>query len=152
MTKTNQGFTLVEEELMKTFCRSLNPNFHLISADAMKNRSLEAYVNLKPTVGQFMRKSGNGKLSFTTDLWTSPQNYAMMAVTGGCLSLDFFMFEALLAFREIRGQHTGVNICKLFLDVMYEYGLQNKVSKRIVTYKHALAYFDDELATCFSFF
>ena len=94
----------------------------------MKPRLLKSYVISKPVITQFVHIPGNGKLSFTTDNWTSPHNKAIMALTATMLTVDFTMHELLLAFRELFGKHSGANIFSLFMDVVKEFKLENRVS------------------------
>ena len=127
IARNNLPFTLMEDEIFQEFLHSLNPNFELVSANAMKNRLVKSYVMYKEVIANTINQPGNGKPSFSTDLWTSPNHFAMMVITCTWITNDFQMMEVDLAFRELLGQHTGSNICTLFLDVMKEYRL-NKVS------------------------
>ena len=145
IVNSNQPFTFVENEYFIKFCTSLNRDFKLVSAKSMSTRFTKSYINYKPCVAGFLDMPGNGKVSFTTDLWTSPNNKAIMAVTSTLLTGNFEMYEILLAFRELLGPHTGENICSSFLDVVYEYHLENKVS-HYRTYKCVIYYY------CFDFF
>ena len=78
-------------------------------------------------ISAYLTKPGNGKLSFSTDFWSSPHNKAFMPITGAFLTSDFEMTEIWLSLRELLGSHTGENICSMFLDVLHEYNLRNKV-------------------------
>ncbi len=68
-----------------------------------------------------------GAISFTTDLWTSGNNKAIMAITATWVTKDFKMYEAVIAFREIKGEHSGVNIAAVFYEALKEFGIENKV-------------------------
>ena len=118
---------IVEQDLFIKFCQSFNPQFRLVTVKTIKTNLVKSYINFKPMISAYLTKPGNGKLSFSTDLWSSPQNKAIMPITGTFLTSDFKMTEISPSLRELLGSHTGENICSMFLDVLHEYNLRNKV-------------------------
>ena len=52
----------------------------------------------------------------------------MMALTVTFLTYDFVMKEVTLGFRELKGEHTGINLANVFLSILTEFGLEQKVS------------------------
>jgi hypothetical protein len=62
----------------------------------------------------------------------------MMTITASWLNNEFKMNEVVLSFRELVGQHFGANICTMFLDVMNEYGLKDKVNTLLPNQAHFL--------------
>jgi hypothetical protein len=123
----NHPFTIVEEELLRKFCFSLNPAFIMIKATAMKNKIISKYLERKADVIACLHEKGNSKVSSTTDLWTSGNHFAMIAVTGTWINRKFEMREGILGFRKITGQHSGVNIAESFYGVLAEYQIADKV-------------------------
>jgi len=75
------------------------------------------------------RRRGIGRLSATTDLWTSGNKYSIMSVTSNWLDEKFEEHQVVLAHRRVLGKHSGANIAKVFHQVLQEYGIENKVSK-----------------------
>jgi len=75
---------------------------------------------------QFL-KEYDGRLSFATDAWTSPNHRAFIALTvhfednGTQVSL-------LLDIVELAKSHTGLNLAKAFAKVVMDYGIDHKVS------------------------
>jgi len=128
----NHPFTLVEEQSFIKFCAILNPNFRLIKSNAFKNAIFRRYISERKDIIQYFKRKSIGMVSATTDLWTSGNNLAMMAVTVTWLTFDFVMMEVTLGFRELQGDHSGVNIANCFLSILTEFGLQNRV--RITIY------------------
>lgn len=69
----------------------------------------------------------SGKLSFATNVWTSPNHKAYVTITvhlekGGQLvsvSLDLV---------EVPKLHTGMNLAHMFADVLVTFGIENKVN------------------------
>ena len=68
IVSNNHPFSIVEEEPFIEFCRSLNPNFTLMSATAMKKKIHIRYLEGREIIRQEFLEAGSGKLSFTTDL------------------------------------------------------------------------------------
>ena len=68
-----------------------------------------------------------GKLSFATDCWTSPNHHAFMAITVH-LEMDGKMLCLLLDLVEIAKSHTGSVLATEFARILEEFGIGNKVS------------------------
>ncbi len=129
----NHPFTLVEEQSFIKFCAILNPNFKLFKSTALRNAIFRRYLSERKYLVQYFKRKSIGMVSATTDLWTSGNNLAMMAVTVTWLTFDFVMMEVTLGFRELKGDHSGVNIANCFLSILTEFGLQNRVSITVYT-------------------
>ena len=73
-----------------------------------------------------MLKDYDGRLSFATDAWTSPNQRAFVAVTvhfehkGEPMSM-------LLDIVEVAKSHTGENLAAAFAQIMEDYGISEKV-------------------------
>lgn len=63
----------------------------------------------------------------TADLWSNNQMRAYLGVTVHWITADWKLHSTMLACRRFRGRHTGENICRVFSEIMREYGLQDKV-------------------------
>ena len=116
----NHPFTIVEEEHFVRFVKSLGPDFDPGSAASIKNHAIQTFVKNKVELIKEMNGEGVGKISATTDMWTSTIKYAMMAVTFTWIDIDFKMNEAVVAFRELFGSHSGKNIAYSFHTVLPE--------------------------------
>lgn len=66
-------------------------------------------------------KNHGGKLSFTTDIWTSPSSVPFICVTVHYIDAEWNLKHFVLAFRHIPGKHTGVRISTVFCDILKEY-------------------------------
>ena len=71
-------------------------------------------------------KEYDGRLSFATDAWTSPNQRAYVAITvhlqhkGEPISL-------LLNIVEVAKSHTGVNLAVVFAKILEDYAISDKV-------------------------
>ncbi len=67
------------------------------------------------------------KLSIAYDCWTSPNNYAFLAVVGYFIDKDWKLREVLLGFEHLVGRHIGRNLGDKVYDVLVRYGVQDRV-------------------------
>jgi hypothetical protein len=76
-----------------------------------------------------------GRISFTTDLWSDPNLDSYMAISAHYMSrvpsfnskprLEYQ--SGLIAFRFVEGSHSGANLAKYFFGMLDEYDVTNKV-------------------------
>ena len=124
----NHPFTIVEEASFNKFCFILNPRFKLLKSTALRNSIFRRYIAKRKDLIEYFKRKWIGKVSATTDLWTSGNNFSMMALTVTFLTYDFVMKEVTLGFRELKGEHTGINLANVFLSILTEFGLEQRVS------------------------
>ncbi|CAI5516413.1 unnamed protein product [Closterium sp. Naga37s-1] len=65
----------------------------------------------------------SGRITLTTDIWTSENGLAFMVVTAHWVTSDFGLQQAILDFRPLEGAHTGDKIAKELEEVIVEWGL-----------------------------
>ena len=63
------------------------------------------------------------KISFTTDIWTSPNQVEYMAITYHYINDDFNLKSGLLDFFPFPGSHTGEDIARMFVQVLIKFGI-----------------------------
>ena len=68
----------------------------------------------------------DGKLSFATDAWTSPNHKAFVAITVH-LEHDGKPLAMLLDIVEVPKSHSGVNLAIAFAEVLDNFGIKDKV-------------------------
>jgi len=128
MIKSNShAFTLLEEEPFLKFVNYLNQNFQPIKADAVKNRLRNDCLGKRWLLSEAFQDETIGKISKTTDLWTSGNNRSIMAITSTWYTYDFMQKEIILAFCELHGDHSGRNIGQHFHKVLKDFKLEKKV-------------------------
>lgn len=78
-----------------------------------------------------MYQHAEGRVSFTSDLWSNLKMTSFMAITAHFVARDersnLIIRSRLIAFRMVSGSHTGVNLASIFFDILKEYGLLHKV-------------------------
>lgn len=66
-------------------------------------------------------------ISFTLDMWTSPNRKPIFAIIGHWWNNDFEEREEVLEFVEVNGSHTGEALAQIVLDLIKEYDLEKKL-------------------------
>jgi hypothetical protein len=61
------------------------------------------------------------------DIWTSHNVVAFLAITMHYIDQDWNLKEKLLDFIDLKGPHSGENLCDAFTKSCIEYGILNKV-------------------------
>lgn len=107
----------------------MRPEYVVPCRTTVRTRIVSKYLAKKQWYRQMFRRPGIGRLSATTDLWTSGNKYSMMSVTSTWLDEKFEQQQVVLAHRRVLGKHSGANIARIFHKVLQEYGIENKVSK-----------------------
>lgn len=115
-----QAFIIAEKPAFLAFLQSLNPDYKPPKADSVKSNILSLYKQYKCSIKEELKNHG-GKLSFTTDIWTSPSSVPFICVTVHYIDAEWNLKHFVLAFRHIPGKHTGVRISTVFCDILKEY-------------------------------
>jgi hypothetical protein len=69
-----------------------------------------------------------GKISFTTDCWTSPSTKSFMSITAHFINEEWKLKHVLLDFIEIFESHTGQNLKNAFVLGLETFEIENKVN------------------------
>jgi hypothetical protein len=118
-------FQLLESTEFREYTQLLRPETRILKADALKNRIMDRFKNTKVQMKKFF-SSIDSRISFTTDIWTSPNDLAFMAITAHWISEDFVINSILMDFVELSGSHSGVNIEKAFSQSLIEFNVFEK--------------------------
>jgi hypothetical protein len=77
-------------------------------------------------------QSSLGRISFTSDIWSDPNLASYVGVRAHFCAKDIsdrlILLSRLLAFRVVPGSHCGVNMARIFFDILEKAGLLGKVS------------------------
>jgi hypothetical protein len=84
-------------------------------------------------------QNSEGRIAFTSDLWSDPNLRSFMAITGHFSSKDehgnLVICNRLLAFRHVSGTHSGAHLAEHFMAILKELGIVHKVHFRSTTRK-----------------
>jgi len=76
-------------------------------------------------------QNSEGRVSFTSDVWSKTDLSAFMAVTAHYLiskEAKLVLRHQLVAFRHIEGSHTGKHLAEIFFHVLQELAILDRVS------------------------
>ena len=124
---SQQPFTVVEEPSFLDFVHSLHPSALIPSADTIKRNIFNLYETKIVKVKDFFQKVP-GKISFTTDIWTSPSNKAFLSLTAHFINTEWKLQNIIVDFIQIYGSHTGENIKNTFVLGLENLSIENKVN------------------------
>lgn len=68
-----------------------------------------------------------GRLSLVVDCWSSPFRQAFMAIVVNFIDAEWEFRELLLSFKHVPEAHTGRNLADVVLQVLREYGLEERI-------------------------
>jgi hypothetical protein len=119
-------FTIVEETYFIELVYSFYPEANIPSADTIKRNIIDLYeLNLKNI--QIILQKLPGKISFTIDIWTSPSTKSFLYLTGHFIDINWKLQNTIIDFIEIFESHSGENIKEVFVLLLKNYSIQNKV-------------------------
>jgi hypothetical protein len=124
----NLSFCVVEWPAFHTFCQILNSTCEgmiTTSHSVVRTRVGEAFQKHKDTV----RKALQGALShihISLDIWTSPNQWLILAICAHFTSYDQKNEKALLALKKVPG-HSGDDQFSILLPVLRDYAIELKL-------------------------
>ncbi|GBC14748.2 zinc finger BED domain-containing protein RICESLEEPER 2-like [Rhizophagus irregularis DAOM 181602=DAOM 197198] len=122
----DQSFTVVECPEFHQVIRLCNPNVNLPSADTIQSDILNLYSIYRQDIKNQLQNSP-GRLSFTLDGWTSPNNISFLSVTCHYIDKDWKINDILLDFICLKGSHSGENMAIEFSQCVKEFNILSKI-------------------------
>jgi len=120
-----QPLSLVENSGFLEYSKKLQPLYKVPSRKTLTTKLLPNEYNKIVTILKKMLENV-ACLSITTDIWTSDNNIAYLTVTCHFI-YDDRLYSPVLATREMRESHTGVNIANLLSDILNTWGIKDKI-------------------------
>ncbi|XP_043717699.1 zinc finger BED domain-containing protein RICESLEEPER 2-like [Telopea speciosissima] len=116
----------VEYEEFRELITYIFPDYTHITRNTQMAEILKFY-NLESSRIHNLLKSFNGKISLTSDLWTSITNDGYLSLTGHYIDKDWVLHKKLLKFCIMPPPHTGINICEMVSKILSEWGIDRKL-------------------------
>lgn len=123
--ETNQSFSSVDNKAFRRFIRATNPKVKFFSRKTL-DRLIDVYFDHYMEKIRDLLASIPGRISFTTDIWTSPASDPFMAVTGHWIEKGKSM-SCLIDFVSFHEDHDGKGIAAALYRVLEKFGLTDKV-------------------------
>lgn len=125
----NQPLRLAGCPEFRTFLKYLNPDVDKwlnTSASTIGKWVLRQAGLLEKQVKQRLQNA-RSKIHIATDLWTSPNEKAIMVIVAHYLSEDNVLERAVLDLIEVEGTHKGVNLAPYMMKTLEEWGIISKL-------------------------
>jgi len=95
-------------------------------ANTIKRYTVNSYETVRTNM-QNILENLSSKISFTTDIGTSPNTKSFLSLTAHFINENWELQNVLVDFIQIHGSHTGKNIKNTFVSGLNNLSIQNKV-------------------------
>ncbi|CAN0926668.1 Putative AC transposase [Linum grandiflorum] len=117
-------FRFVEHYGFVRFMLVCCPDFKIPSRKTIRAECVRIYLHSKGKMKNFFADSCGGRVSITTDTWTSVQNINYMCITAHYVGKDWELHKKIINFTKITS-HKGDDIGKEIARCLEEWGLKN---------------------------
>lgn len=120
-------FTKVDSPAFKRLMKAISPSLAAVpmSAASLRRWAIQAFQEEKDRMKEVLKKSAS-KIHVSFDGWSSPNGYAVLAVVAHFIilgpDLKYRNQAVLLALKRMKNRHTAVEISKVLIDVIMDYG------------------------------
>ena len=111
------------ERMIKT---SLNPAFRRIPRNTLKRHTQKQYYSARANLIEFFSTFA-GKVSLTSDCWSSSQGEPYICITVHWIDSDFILQKRIIAFDVMDESHSGYNIKQRILETTREFNLVDMI-------------------------
>ncbi|XP_077246794.1 zinc finger BED domain-containing protein RICESLEEPER 2-like [Tasmannia lanceolata] len=117
-------FKMVEHTWFNILCKSLNLSYEKMSMNTIKVECMKVYEIEKKLKKNF---KDAGRISLTSDCWTSNQTISYMCLTAHFVDSDWKLQRPIISFCDLEPPHFGVVISDAISTFLTEWGIQDKV-------------------------
>jgi uncharacterized C2H2 Zn-finger protein len=108
----DMSFVTIESSSFRNLIHLLRPGVFVPKADSLKNSIMSTFKTKLVQLRAFWA-SIDSRISFTTDIWSAPNDIPFMAITGHWIDRNFKLWSMLIDFVALPGSHTGIAIEKV---------------------------------------
>ncbi|KAJ4936802.1 hypothetical protein JOQ06_001388 [Pogonophryne albipinna] len=126
IVKDTQSFSVVEDVRFRAFVALLDPNYVIPTRQAVKAMVDAKYVLERNKAIADMQKVA--AVSLTSDMWTSINMDAYLAVTCHFVDDNTCLNSVLLGVQQFPHTHTAENLARVKASLMEEWGITDKVT------------------------
>jgi len=129
IVERRHSFNETESEALHKIFEYLDPRSTnaLMSKKTTRSDINKYFEAAKATIKERLSLA-RSRIHISYDLWTSPNYKAMIAIVAHWTAEDYNVKSALLAIREVHGEHSGENIADVVYPVMKEYDFDSRFS------------------------
>jgi hypothetical protein len=119
-------FSIVEYSGFIDFVKSLNPLFDMVSRTTIRDDCMKAF-NDKRTAYCEGFKNYDGRVSLTTDMWTSNQTLGYMCVTCHFIDMNWKLHKKIIRFCMVETPHNGATMFNVLLKTLQDWNIEDKL-------------------------
>ncbi|CAN1144649.1 Putative AC transposase [Linum perenne] len=117
-------FKFVEGESFIEMMKEASPLFNMPCRKSIRADCLKFFITGKEDLKSFFKNKCDGRISITTDCWTSVQNFNYICITAHFVGVDWKLHKKIINFRRICS-HRGVDIADAIATCLQEWNLTN---------------------------
>ncbi|CAL1377045.1 unnamed protein product [Linum trigynum] len=117
-------FRSVEKEGFKRFMARACPMFKIPSRRSVREDCFRLFLEQKGKLRDYFKIKCGGRVSITTDSWTSCQNFNYMCITAHFVGKDWKLYKKVISFCKITS-HKGIDLGDAIADCLEHWGLKN---------------------------
>ncbi|CAN1176862.1 Putative AC transposase [Linum perenne] len=117
-------FMFVEHEGFIRFIGVCCPRFDIPSRKTIREDCFRLFIAGRVKLKEFFKNTCAGRVSITTDGWTSVQNFNYICVTAHYVGKDWKLHKKIINFRRIQS-HKGVDVGEAVANCLEEWGLKS---------------------------
>ncbi|CAI0401782.1 unnamed protein product, partial [Linum tenue] len=117
-------FRSVEKEGFKRFMARACPMFKIPSRRSIREDCFRLFLEQKGKLRDYFKIKCGGRVSITTDSWTSCQNFNYMCITAHFVGKDWKLYKKVISFCKITS-HKGIDLGDAIADCLEHWGLKN---------------------------
>jgi hypothetical protein len=122
LVSCDEPFALVERPQFRGLMEYMKPGVYVPNRRKIRGHVMAMFSAEKENHRQ-MYSLVKSKFSFTSDVWTAPNQKSFMAITCHYLTENFQLRWDLLDFIPMEGSHTGSNIGQAFRKSLDDFGI-----------------------------
>ncbi|XP_077251230.1 zinc finger BED domain-containing protein RICESLEEPER 2-like [Tasmannia lanceolata] len=124
-------FKIVEHPGFIKFAKNLQPLFKMVSRNTIKSDCLAIYKKEKEKLSTVF-ETIPGRISLTTDMWTSNQTLGYICLTAHFVDHDWVLNKRIINFAVEPSPHTAINLCDTIYRQLLEWKIDGKISTMTV--------------------
>ncbi|TFY78228.1 hypothetical protein EWM64_g5785 [Hericium alpestre] len=125
VSESLRPFNIVDDACFKSLMKTGRPGYQLPSPRTVSCDVKLVFARARNRMAKMLQEY-EGDLNFATDAWSSPNHRAFIALTVHLL-LNGEPISILLDFLEVAESHSGLNLAKVFAQVLDNFGISEKI-------------------------
>ncbi|CAN0914821.1 Zinc finger BED domain-containing protein RICESLEEPER 2 [Linum grandiflorum] len=117
-------FIFVEHQGFRRFMVVCCPMFIIPSRRSIREDCFRLFLDGRDKLKEFFKTTCDGRVSITTDGWTSVQNFNYICITTHFVGKDWKLHKKIINFRRIKS-HKGVDVGEAIAGCLEEWGLKS---------------------------